>query len=78
MSSYVRGVAVIINIREFGGNKQKTRKGSEFDVVRLERLFTQLRFEIIKWNTKEKCKAEVNIIAFTKLGDFRLNVYVYR
>ncbi len=59
MSSWPRGRALIINIREFG-DKSRTRRGSEFDVLRLNKLFTQLGFDVITWNSVEDCRAEVH------------------
>ena len=53
MSSYdeneteCRGYCVIINNRQFQGNDEAYRKGSEQDVERLRNLFESLRFEVI-------------------------------
>ena len=58
MSSWPRGRALIINIREFDDDS-RTRKGSEFDVLRLNKLFSQLGFDVMIWDTKERCQAEV-------------------
>ena len=59
MSSHPRGRALIINIREFPDKANKTRQGSEFDVIRLQTLFIQLGFDVEIWDKAEQCTDQV-------------------
>ena len=49
MSSRPRGRCIILNILNYERELQMQRNGSEVDVERLQRLFTQLGFEVDLW-----------------------------
>ncbi|KAK4307627.1 hypothetical protein Pmani_020619 [Petrolisthes manimaculis] len=44
-----RGVVIILNNKDFYDNPQMTRHGSEYDVINLDNIFTQMGYQVITY-----------------------------
>ncbi|KAK3878565.1 hypothetical protein Pcinc_016810 [Petrolisthes cinctipes] len=44
-----RGVVIILNNKNFHNNPQMTRHGSEYDVINLDNIFTQMGYQVITY-----------------------------